>query len=100
MMHEDDIKKVDEWFSKHTEYYGTNHEGDEYTISEYDLEDFSNFLSDEFPDLCLIRCCFGTGNSKFLSDKLPDLCLIRCFFGTDDVCIWFYRKDLEEAVFY
>ena len=60
MMYEDDIKKVDEWFSKHTEYYGTNHEGD------------------EFPDLCLIRCCFGTG----------------------DVCIWFYRKDLEEAVFY
>lgn len=32
-MYEDDIKKVDEWFSKHTEYYGTNHEGDEYTIS-------------------------------------------------------------------
>lgn len=31
MMYEDDIKKVDEWFSKHTEYYGTNHEGDEYT---------------------------------------------------------------------
>ena len=78
MMYEDDIKKVDEWFSKHTKYYGTNHEGDEYTISEYDLEDFSKFLSDEFPDLCSIRCCFGTG----------------------DVCIWFYRKDLEEAVFY
>lgn len=78
MMYEDDIKKVDEWFSKHTEYYGTNHEGDEYTISEHDLEDFSNFLSDEFPDFCLIRC----------------------FFGTCDVCIWFYRKDLEEAVFY
>lgn len=78
MMYEDDIKKVDEWFSKHTEYYGTNHEGDEYTISEYDLEDFSKFLSDEFPDLCLIRCCFRTG----------------------DVCILFYRKDLEEAVFY
>ena len=78
MMYEDDIKKVDEWFSKHTEYYGTNHDGDEYTISEYDLEDFSKFLSDEFPDLCLIRCCFGTG----------------------DGCIWFYRKDLEEAAFY
>ena len=45
-MYEDDIKKVDEWFSKHTEYYGTNHEGDEYTISEYDLKDFSKFLSD------------------------------------------------------
>lgn len=55
MMYEDDIKKVDEWFSKHTEYYGTNHEGDEYTISEYDLEDFSKFLSDEFPDLCFIK---------------------------------------------
>lgn len=77
-MYEDDIKKVDEWFSKHTEYYWTNHKGDEYTISEHDLKDFSKFLSDEFPDLCFIRCCFGTG----------------------DVCIWFYRKDLEEAVFY
>lgn len=78
MMYEDDIKKVDEWFSKHTEYYGTNHEGDVYTISGYDLEDFSKFLNDEFPYHCLIRCYFGTG----------------------DACIWFDRKDLEEAVFY
>lgn len=78
MMDKDEIRKVDEWFSNHTEYYGTNHEGDEYTVSAFDLEAFSDFLREEFPDLCLIRCCFGTG----------------------DNAIWFFRNDLEEAEFY
>lgn len=78
MMYEDDIKLVDEWFEKHTEYYGTNHEGNEYTVSQYDIEDFSDFLRDTFPDLVYIRCCFGTG----------------------DASIWFYKQDLKEAPFY
>lgn len=78
MMYEDDIKLVDEWFEKHTEYYGTNHEGNEYTVSQYDIEDFSDFLRDTFPDLAYIRCCFGT-----------------C-----DASIWFYKQDLKEAQFY
>ena len=78
MMYEDDIKKIDEWFDKHTEYYGTYHEDKEYSVSEYDLESFGNFLRENFPDLCYIRCYFGKGDSA----------------------IWFFRKDLEDAKFY
>ena len=77
-MYEDDIKKVDGWFDRHTRFYGTSHEDNEYTIAEGDLESFADFLREEFPDLCYIRC----------------------FFGKDDSAIWFFREDLEKARFY
>lgn len=78
MMYEDDIQLVNEWFENHKEYYGTNHEGNEYTLSQYDIESFVDFLADKFPDLCYIRCNIGTG----------------------DACIWFHESDLKEATFY
>ena len=78
MMYEEDIQKVDGWFDRHTENYGTSRSETEYSIDSYDLEDFSRFLGDEFPGLCYIRCYFGTGDST----------------------IWFFREDLEKAVFY
>jgi len=78
MMYEDDIKKVDEWFDRHTDYYGTTRSDREYTVAEGDLESFADFLRYEFPDLCYIRCCFGK----------------------EDSAIWFFRDDLEKAVFY
>lgn len=78
MMYEDDIKKVNDWFDAHTEYYGTSRTEREYSISQYDLDSFADFLHKEFPDLVGIRCYFGTGDSK----------------------IWFYREDLEKARFY
>lgn len=78
MMDKDDIKMVDEWFNNHTEYYGTSHVADEYTISQYDLESFTDFLADNFPDLCCLRC----------------------FLGTGDASIWFFKRDLEKAEFY
>ena len=79
-MDEDDIKKVDEWFDRHTESYGTYHseKDDCYSVDTADLGDFSDFLREAFPDL--IR--------------------IRCFFGNGDSAIWFFRSDLEEARFY
>lgn len=77
-MFEDDIKKVDEWFANHTEYYGTYHNENEYSVCESDLESFADFLREEFPDLVGIRCYFGKGDSA----------------------IWFFRDDLEEARFY
>lgn len=78
MMDEDDIKMVDESFNNHTEYYGTSHVDDEYTISQYDLESFTDFLADNFPDLCCLRC----------------------FLGTGDASIWFFKRDLKKAEFY
>ena len=82
-MREEDIKKVDEWFDSHTEHFGTCHSfstyrnDDEYSVGHSDLEAFSDFLRDEFPDLVSIVCFFGKGDSA----------------------IWFFREDLRNAQF-
>ena len=78
MMYEEDIQKVNEWFDKHTEYYGTSRSEREYSVFSEDLEDFTDFLRNEFPDLCYIRCHLGTGDST----------------------VWFFKEDLENAEFY
>ena len=78
MMYEEDIQKVNEWFDAHTEYYGTSRSEREYSIAQYDLESFIDFLRENYPDLCYIRCCLGKEDSK----------------------IWFFREDLEKATFY
>ena len=78
MMYEDDIQKVNEWFDRHTEFYGTSRSEREYNIFQEDLEDFTDFLRDEFPDLCYIRCYLGAGDST----------------------VWFFKEDLENAQFY
>lgn len=77
-MDKDEIKLIDEWFEKHTDYYGTSHVEDEYTISQYDMESFVDFLADNFPDLCYLRCNLGTGDAN----------------------IWFHKSDLKHARFY
>lgn len=76
-MYEEDIKKVNEWFDEHTEFYGTYHDGDDYSINHYDIDDFTNFLGREFPDLVGIRC----------------------YIGKDDSAVWFSKDDLEKARF-
>ena len=78
MMDKEDIQKVNEWFDRHTEYYGTSRSEREYSIFSEDLEDFTDFLRNEFPDLCYIRCHLGTGDST----------------------VWFFKEDLENAEFY
>jgi len=78
MMNEEDIAKVNEWFDRHTENYGTYRTDREYSLSDWDMQEFSDFLQEEFPDLVGIRCYIGTGDSN----------------------IWFFREDLEKAEFY
>lgn len=78
MMYEDDIKKVNDWFDKHTENYGTYRTEREYSVDEHDLKDFTRFLAQEFPDIVGIRCYIGTGDGN----------------------IWFFEDDLKEADFY
>ena len=77
-MNEEDIAKVNEWFDRHTENYGTYRTDREYSLSDWDMQEFSDFLQEEFPDLVGIRCYIGTGDSN----------------------IWFFREDLEKAEFY
>ena len=75
-MFEDDIKKIDEWFKKHEEG-GSYHSEDVYSIDSRDLEKFTDFLREEWPD------CNG----------------IPSYIGTGGSAIWFYTRDLEDASF-
>lgn len=74
-MHEDDIKLIDKWFDAHTENYGTYHNDNEYSVCASDLDEFSDFLRDNFPDMIGIPCYFGKGDSA----------------------IWFFRDGLEKV---
>ena len=76
-MYEDDIKLVDEWFETHTENYGTYHNDNEYSVCADDIEAFTDFLRDKFPDMVGIRCYIGTGDSA----------------------IWFFEEDLKATQF-
>lgn len=78
VVYEEDIAKINEWFDHHTEYYGTYHSDECYSVDEYDMESFKDLLRQEFPDLIGIRCYVGTGDSA----------------------IWFFEKDLKDARFY
>lgn len=50
-MNEEDIAKVNEWFDRHTENYGTYRTDREYSLSDWDMQEFADFLHKEFPDL-------------------------------------------------
>ena len=77
IMYEDDIKLINEWFEAHTENYGTYHNDNEYSVSADDIEEFTDFLRDKFPDMVGIRCYIGTGGSA----------------------IWFFEEDLKSTQF-
>ena len=76
-MNEKEIQKVNEWFDNNSEYYGTDRADNEYTLNVYDMDSFTDFLDEEFPDLVYINCRIGSNDSR----------------------VWFYREDLENAVF-
>ena len=80
-MYKDDIKELNKWIKQHKSY-GTYHHtkqthGEElYSISLYDVSDFSDFLRETFPDLIGIPCMIGNDG------------------------IWFTKDDVEKARFY
>lgn len=77
-MYEDSIKKLNEWFDdKENRSFDTGYnEFGEYSISQYDIDDFCNYLRENEPDLCYINIKISGGG------------------------IWFFRTDLESAYYY
>lgn len=73
-MYEENIKELNKWFNDEDRSYDTgyNEEG-EYTVSQYDIDDFCNYLRENEIDLIGIQCMVGTSG------------------------IWFAREDLEKA---
>ena len=73
-MYEDEIKIINEWFDDEERSYDTGYDEEgEYSVGTYDMDDFSDFLRENFPDLIGISCMVGS------------------------MGIWFKRSDLENA---
>ena len=71
-MFEDDIEKLNKWFEDEERAFETGFNGEEYTVSEMDVEDFCDFLRELSPDLIGISCMVGTGGIWFTKDELQE----------------------------
>lgn len=69
-MYEDDVKELNKWFADKERAYETGFNGQEYVVSEVDVEDFCDFLRELNPDLIGISCMVGTSGIWFTNDEL------------------------------
>ncbi len=56
MIDEDTIKKLNEWIDDEERYSETSHTNGQYSISQLDVDDFCDFLTENEPDLIGIPC--------------------------------------------
>ena len=56
MIDEDTIKKLDEWIKDEERFSDTSHTNEQYSISQLDIDDFCDFLTENEPDLIGIPC--------------------------------------------
>lgn len=69
-MYEEDIEKLQEWINSDDRCFGTGFNGEEYCISEHDVEGFCEFLREQTIDLVGIPCMVGTGGIWFRHEDL------------------------------
>ena len=69
-MYEDDIKELNKWFADKERAYDTGFNGQEYGVSEVDVEDLCDFLRELNPDLIGIPCKVGTSGIWFTKEEL------------------------------
>lgn len=69
-MWRDDIEELNKWFADKERAYSTGFNGQEYGVSEVDVEDFCDFLRELNPDLIGIPCMVGTSGIWFTKDEL------------------------------
>lgn len=72
-MYEEQIEELHGWIEDDDRSYDTGFDGEVYSISSYDVDDFCDFLREQNPDLIGIPCMVGTSG------------------------IWFKREDLDKA---
>ena len=56
MINEDTIKKLNKWIDDEERYSETSHTNGQYSISQYDVDEFCDFLTENEPDLIGIPC--------------------------------------------
>ena len=69
-MYEEDIEELDKWFDKDYLSCETSHYDDEYIVDQTDVDDFCDYLREEYPDLIGIKCMVGTGGIWFKREDL------------------------------
>lgn len=69
-MYEEAIEELNKWFADKERAYSTEFNGEEYIVSEVDVEDFCDFLRELNPDLIGIPCRVGTSGIWFTQDEL------------------------------
>ena len=69
-MNEDQIEELNKWFADEERTYETRFDGEVYTVSIFDIEDFCDFLRDHTYDLIGIPCMVGTCGIHFTKDDL------------------------------
>ena len=76
-MTKEDIQKINDWFDKENEdrSFDTYRSDTEYSVHHWDIGEFTDFLTEEFPDLIGIECMVGNNG------------------------IWFWKSSLEKAKF-
>ena len=72
-MYDDEIEKVNKWFEDEERAYDTGFDGEYYSVSELEIDDFCDFLRELNPDIIGILCMVGKNG------------------------IWFTKKDLNNA---
>ena len=64
------MEELNKWFADKERSYGTGFNGEEYIVSEMDVEDFCDFLRELNPDLIGISCMVGTSGIWFTEKEL------------------------------
>lgn len=69
-MYAEEIEDLNKWFNDEERRYETSFNGDEYVVSEADVEEFCDFLRERNPDLIGIPCMVGTNGIWFTANDL------------------------------
>ena len=69
-MYKDEIEEVNKWMEDEERQFNTGFNGEEYSVSEMDIEDFCDFLRELNPDIIGIPCMVGSSGIWFTKDDL------------------------------
>ena len=68
-MYDEDIKSIDNWFDENGDSC-TYRNDDEYVVSQYDVDDFVDFVREHFPDMVGIPVMLDGGGIWFKKSDL------------------------------
>ena len=71
-MYEEEIEELQKWINDDDRCFDTGFNGEEYVVSELDVEDFCDFLREQNPDLIGIPCMVGTAGIWFKRENLDN----------------------------